>query len=139
MGAKIKFENLLLSYKKELFIFLAGALFNLMLCVFLLFSIRLDPTAEKIYFLFSNFFFAVFNLMPLPGLDGSQALFSFLCLFCEEERAYRISFAAQTASLVLLAGAAIFLFLRYKNDSLILMTFFLFLEFREKNKATKHS
>ncbi len=61
---------------------LAGPLANFLVALILGLIIRFLPFSSFVYFLsivvFANLLLAVFNLMPIPPLDGSRILFSLL-------------------------------------------------------------
>lgn len=67
----------------EAFVALAGPLSNLALAVIFGLTLRLTPDPSMSFFtitgtiVYVNILLAVFNLMPIPPLDGSKILFSF--------------------------------------------------------------
>lgn len=67
----------------ELKVALAGPATNFLIAIIFGLFIRFFPLPEPLFVLFSvisiyNFLLAVFNLVPIPPLDGSHILFSFL-------------------------------------------------------------
>jgi len=61
----------------------AGPLSNILIALIFGFAIRLLPLSESFLLIFQaivfiNILLAIFNLVPIPPLDGSKILFSFL-------------------------------------------------------------
>ena len=91
-GAKMSYRGNL-SYREEFWICLSGPLSNLLACVFsLLFC-------QKEYFqlfCYINLFYALTNLLPLPGYDGEKILrtltSSFFCMTNAQRWIFRIGF-----------------------------------------------
>ncbi len=127
MGANILTKNKLIPYKKEILIYLSGPLFNLFGCAISLVLIRWDFEKEFLFFFFANFLLALFNLLPLPSLDGERALFSFFCLIWDEHTAFSIRSILCSIFLTLFCIFSILLFLEEKNPSLLVLAFFLIL------------
>ena len=75
-----------LSYGRELFCALAGPAVNVLLAVV---SAR-GSGERQLLFAGINLALALFNLLPLPPLDGGRALLCALCLHTEPDRARRL-------------------------------------------------
>ncbi|OQX78783.1 MAG: hypothetical protein B6D56_08305 [Candidatus Omnitrophica bacterium 4484_70.1] len=61
----------------------AGPLANILLALFFVLLIKLDISSHFLYMIFSygifiNLLLAIFNLLPIPPLDGSRIIVSFL-------------------------------------------------------------
>lgn len=86
LGGKLKFKGELnKSNKEDILISIAGVLFNfIFLMILLVFKDDSMPTfyLKKYQFLiFAQVFIIVFNLIPLPPLDGGRILSAVLCHF----------------------------------------------------------
>lgn len=121
-GIDIIREKGLLSYKKEIAVSLAGGLFNL-----IIFAAFVSFGETLCFFAWCNFIYAVFNLMPVTGLDGGAALYSALAFSIGEESAgtvmRRVSFIF--CILVWMVGIYILLVLN-GNFSVFTISLFLF-------------
>lgn len=114
-GAEIRADTRYLSYGREIFCTLAGPAVNLILAVVL-------ARAAGDYLLAgANLFLGVFNLLPLPSLDGGRALYLAVSWFTDPLLADRVSrcvglicggvLAAGALILVVLHGTGAFLLL----------------------------
>ena len=114
-GAEIRADTRYLSYGREIFCTLAGPAINLILAVVL-------ARAAGDYLLAgANLFLGVFNLLPLPSLDGGRALYLAVSWFTDPLLADRVSrcvglicggaLAAGALILVVLHGTGAFLLL----------------------------
>ncbi len=135
-GAKIETKDPYLSYKKEARVFLAGPLAGLFGCLLAWFSLRLHFTKGGMLFFSFNLLLALFNLLPIKGLDGGGALFSLLCHYGEEEAAQRVMNLLHCLSLALLLAASLWILEREKNGSLLLLTVALMAGGTKRKKAT---
>ena len=102
----------LCSYREELFIALAGAGVNLFCVPAAFLLLRARPHSDFLFcFLLFSLGLALFNLLPLPALDGSAALAACLGL-CGvlPDAAWRAVTAAQAAASVLFTAFSAFLF-----------------------------
>ena len=68
-GIWMKYDFSGKSYLSEIIVSCAGAAFNVSAAVLALFLCR-PPCLLSVFFVFSNLSLAVFNLMPVSGLDG---------------------------------------------------------------------
>lgn len=138
VGANMEAECALLAYRKEIFLFLSGPFFNFLGCVASFFLIRMEFREEFLFFFFCNAILGLFNLLPLPGLDGYGAIFSALCLLLEMDSALRILRAISRAFLLITFFASIFLLANKQNPSLLIFLFYLVLkETKNEKTATK--
>lgn len=135
-GAGIETEDPYLSYKKEARIFLAGPLAGLFGCLLAWFCLRLNFTKGGMLFFSFNLLLSLFNLLPVKGLDGGEALFALLCRYGEERTAQRISELLHGLSLCFLLAVSLWVFSREKNASLFLLTLALAAGGRKRKKAT---
>lgn len=62
----------------ELIVALAGPLSNICIAVFFAIVLRFLPLQPFAYIILVNISLAVFNLIPIPPLDGSKVLFMFI-------------------------------------------------------------
>lgn len=134
-GAAIEADCKWIPYRKEILIFLSGPLGNLIGCAAAFFLIRMEFRQEFLFFFFCNALLGIFNLLPLPGLDGERALFALLCLRIEMDSAERCLFAISHITLLFCSVGAIFLFFKEKNPSLLI--FLLWLTFHSKKEEYK--
>ena len=72
-GAEIRADTRYLSYGREIFCTLAGPAVNLFLAVVL------ARVTGDYLMAGANLFLGVFNLLPLPSLDGGRALYLMVC------------------------------------------------------------
>ena len=140
-GAKIETDAPLLSYRREILLFLSGPFANLLGCVGAFFWIRMHLSEPALYFFFCNFLLALLNLIPIRGLDGERSLSAFLSLFWEPGTVFWFSFWVSRFFLLFLWGLGVFLFMKIKNSSLLLLTVSLLLEeiSGQRKKATSIS
>ncbi len=73
-GIDIVADTLRLSYKKEFFCTVGGGVCNLFAALAALIVMRFVPSAPLLFFMLSNLALGVFNLIPLPFLDGGKAI-----------------------------------------------------------------
>jgi len=138
LGAKIQMENELCPYKKEILIYLAGPLFNLIFALVSLICIRLRFSTFFLSFHFSSVLLGVFNLMPLPGLDGERALNALLLQYSDPLFAKKVTSILKGVFATVFSGLGLLLYLKTGNLSLGVLSFALGLEETEKKKkATK--
>ena len=113
-GAKI-YTAPLPSYRAEAALCLAGPLFSLFLGFALLpFKAPFFHTVAAL-----SFSFALFNLLPVAGLDGGRVLAAFLSLHLGPARSDRVLSALSYLSLLFLFSLAAALLLRYGQDALL--------------------
>ncbi len=137
-GAILAIDTTFLPYRKEILVYLAGPTFNLIGMGVTLLLLRQTFTFPLLYFFFCNALLCSINLVPIEGLDGYQALFSFICLFHTPEKAKQLLAPINALSCVLLLVASLALFVLEKNLSLLLLIASLLIEGKTK-KATKIS
>lgn len=137
-GARLDADLGLISYKKEIFIYLAGPLFNLIGAAISFVLVRKFFSLPLLYFFFCNALLSFLNLFPVRGLDGYESLFSALCQRSDPARADTIlSPISHFFSFLLFFLGAVTL-IRFHNASLLLLIFILTLEEKRK-KATRNS
>ncbi len=133
LGADISIDRMRLSYGKEFLVFLTGGLFNLMCAAVCLLYAETSPAAS--YLMFANLLYAVFNLLPVRGLDGGGALEDVLLLYLTPDRADRAAHAVSFIFLFCLwtISGAILFFSSLRsvhtvtiNGSMFYMSLFLF-------------
>ncbi len=110
MGCVINYEYEKLSYKSQKNIALAGALFNFVFfalgsVVFLIF-----PTVETLLFAVANVFFGLFNLIPIKGNDGSNAIYFMLAQRASQEKATEIKRTAEIIASAVLICVGVWLY-----------------------------
>ncbi|MBR5514578.1 MAG: hypothetical protein IKU52_00070, partial [Clostridia bacterium] len=66
LGIDIKASPMLISYKKQIIISLAGAAVNIIL--FLIFCLY----SSCLFFSYFNLLYGLFNMLPIKGLDGGE-------------------------------------------------------------------
>lgn len=79
LGAKLKLGGNLVSYSGDALIYLAGAVSNLSASFTALVLRQFYSDDRLIFFVFANLAYAVFNMLPIRGLDGGGFLLSLLC------------------------------------------------------------
>ena len=67
------------SYNDDLFILIAGPLFNIIFSFVLFFVYRFYVFNFLIKLIFFNLFIGIFNILPIESLDGGQIFFNLLC------------------------------------------------------------
>lgn len=73
-GIDILADTSRISYKKELICTIGGAFFNLAALLPAIPAMRAFPSPALLFFTLSNLALGIFNLIPLPFLDGGRAL-----------------------------------------------------------------
>ncbi len=136
-GASIRLSSRYVSYRKEILLYLAGPLGNLLGMALSLFLLRIEFTKEGMFFFFCNALLAIFNLLPVRGLDGERALFAFLCLLIDMEKAQFFCLLISRCTLLVLFLFSLHLFLREENPSLIFLVLSLLAESGQR-KALFH-
>ena len=134
-GAGIETEDPYLSYKKEAWIFLSGPLTGMGGCLVAWMNLRWSFTKSGMLFFAFNLLLSLFNLLPVKGLDGGNALYALLSHYGDEDTAAKIAGIFHTLSLLLLFSAALWILKWEKNASLLLLTVVLALGTKRK-KAT---
>ena len=121
-GIRMRFRMNLVPYRKEIALYLAGPAANLLACGAILCAIRHGMTERLLFLFFCNALFAAFNLLPIAGLDGGEALRSGLSCVLPPDRTDRICEAVSLIFLALTAAAGILIAVRSGgNISLFLM------------------
>ncbi len=77
-------------YKNDILISLSGPFVNLLLFGTLYYNYFCYKNQITLYFALVNLLIGAFNLLPVKGLDGGTALFSFLSKFMEINKAHLI-------------------------------------------------
>ncbi len=138
LGAEITMADPYLSYRKEILIALAGPGAGLFCTAGLVSLIRQSFAPLPIYFFFCNLFLALFNLLPISGLDGGKILSSLLYQLWREDVARNIFSAVHTVTLSLLFLFGLIFLIENRNPSIFSIALFLFVG-EKKKKATKIS
>ena len=129
-----------LSYKKEMWVFLAGPIAGGVGCVFSFFLLRWHFTKGAMLFFSFNLLLSLLNLFPVKGLDGAGALRALLCLHGEEYQAEQILAFLHGLSLALLLVLSLWLWKKQGNASLFLLSLSLMGEgTKKRKKATNQS
>lgn len=110
VGAVIKYDSTIVSYKSEAIIAMAGPLVNLLFAFISAVIFCTFPCVELLLFVFSCIFFALFNLLPLRGNDGFNALRAFAAHSRGEEAADRIAKRAAMIASAVGAAAALWMY-----------------------------
>ncbi len=120
-GIKICKKELSLSPLQECVTALGGPLVNIFMM--LLFS----SNRESLPFMI-NTGLAVFNLLPLKSLDGGRFIYNFLLHFRDNDKAVRVLFYMETATLVFLILLLVFSLIKgFTNTTFILFVIMLVL------------
>lgn len=135
-GISLNLHDPYIPYKKEAKIFLAGPMAGLIGCFFAWICLRWHFTRWGMLFFSFNLLLSLFNLLPIRGLDGGEALFALLCHYGEEEGAKRASDFIHRLALTFLLCAATWLFFFEKNCSLLLLTLLFAAKETKRKKAT---
>lgn len=139
-GAAIRVNSEYVPYRKEILIFLAGPGGNGVGCLLALILLRMNFTREGMLFFFSNALLALFNLLPIRGLDGERALFSLLCLHTDQEKARLALSVISKVALMFLLTLSILVLKESQNPSLLFLTLALIWgEAEKRKKATNKS
>ncbi len=116
-GVQIKRGKNTAGYVKEAQVYLAGCVFSLMIAAA---SFKILPMLSAV-----NFAIGIFNLIPIPPLDGGQAALVLLKNRLSDETANRISLFISAAVILPLSCAAVILLKNGGNFSLIVTLIFL--------------
>lgn len=90
-GADIVADTSRISYIKEFFVYMSGAIFNIISAVLSIIFLRYRFNMLLMFFFFSNLFLALVNLLPSKSLDGGRALECVLCMFFDPFKSERIA------------------------------------------------
>lgn len=124
LGAEIHLKPSLSSYKTDLLVSLAGPFANILgsMCIFIC-----EATAFSVLFSMCNIALLLFNLLPIRGLDGGEALHSFLLLRNTAEKSDKICLYFSWISIAFLWLFSLYsLFYYNQNLSLFFATAYLF-------------
>ena len=125
VGVDIQRRNTLIPYWQEVVLSLAGPCVNIML--FVIFG-------HHPYIASVNILYAIFNLLPVRGLDGGNALYSALCCHMTPDVAEGICRVVSLVCGALLWMAGIYVMLCLGgNISIFALAVFLFLSHRTKH------
>ncbi len=78
------------SFKKDIAVSLCGPLFNIIIFFTLYLNFLLYKNYEILIFALINLLIAIFNLLPLKGLDGGKILHSIISLKSSGEKADKV-------------------------------------------------
>lgn len=84
LGAELRADLSRLSYREEIAVYLGGAGANLAVCAACIGALHIRFSDEVFFFFFSNFFYALLNLMPVKTLDGGRALECAVLMLCAD-------------------------------------------------------
>lgn len=121
LGARLKTEEKLYSYKKEILLCLFGPLFNFIsafICV-IFFDIYTESTA---FFITASLFLGVLNLLPIKSFDGGRIFECVLLYFLSAKTCESILRISSFICIFSLWCASVYLLLIY-NYSLTLFVF----------------
>lgn len=127
-GIELKRESELnLSLNQEIFVSLAGVFTNFFFAGVFLIIYKCNPSFFLLYNAGVHLVLGLFNLCPVGALDGGRALYYFICIFSEQDKAERIMkiISVITAAVLFAAGAV--LFIKTKNISLLITAGYLIL------------
>ena len=108
-GIDILCETKHLSYKKELVCTLAGSFANLLFSFVSYFILLRFPTPLLLFFVLSNLFLGIMNLIPVSFFDGGKALRLLLYDYIELDKAFYIHRSLDILSSILFVIFAVFL------------------------------
>ena len=114
-------------HKNEIIISLLGPLANLLFFSAFFVVYRLCGNSEILTFALINFLFAIFNLLPIKALDGGFILYKLLSIKFGENKGQIVLNILSFVLAVMLILAGVFLFLKNKNFSVILMGIYIIL------------
>ena len=124
-GLSLKYDFSSVSFFKEAAVSFAGPLFNVASFV-ITFLVSKSPGTYAVFFMFSNLSLALFNLLPVSPLDGSEILKALLMNVAPPNTAERI--AAWTSAVFSLAFFAFCAYVQLKigaNLSLLFISVYL--------------
>ena len=116
-GVQIRRGEGTASYIKEALVCIAGCVFSLLFAAAVL---KISPMLSAV-----NFTIGVFNLIPIPPLDGGQALLALLKNRLSDEAADKISLIISAAAIIPLSCADVMLLKNGGNFSLLITLIFL--------------
>jgi len=125
VGAVINYASSVVSYKSEAVIALAGPIVNLFGALAAAMLFCAFPCVELLLFVFSCLFFALFNLLPLRGNDGFNALRALVADSKGEEAADRISKRAALIASAVGAACALWLYAASGSSPAVAVLFIL--------------
>lgn len=118
LGIDIRPKTRLVSYRDQALISLGGAAVNIILFLLLRHSFP--------FLAYTNILYAIFNLLPIEGLDGGEALFSLLSCICDRIYCERVLRVTSVAFCIILWLAGIYiLFILNGNISVFALSAFL--------------
>ncbi len=132
-GAHIALEDSLLSYKKEIWIYLSGGMANFIYAVVCFVWMRIEYHNGLLFLFFVNSFYCVFNLLPIGGLDGGEALKAYLSMKSDPIQSFDICRTVSLVGVICLFFASCGLLLWSKcNLSLLLICLSLMLNLQNE-------
>lgn len=139
LGFSVEFKKNVVEYNKkilksnvltvkEIFIALAGPLFNLLI---ILFGLVYNFSDNIIY---SNFLILIFNLIPIYPLDGGRILKNILKLFFGNRNANKFMNLITNLLFIILTMLSSILILIYKNISVLVIIVTLWIIINRENR-----
>ncbi|MBO5725571.1 MAG: site-2 protease family protein [Clostridia bacterium] len=113
--------------RNEIIISLSGPLINILFFSVFFAVFKTTGNMDILNFSLINLLFAVFNLLPVKQLDGGLILYKLLSYFKGENKAQIVLNFISAVTGVLLLVLGIWLFLKNKNFSVIVMSLYILL------------
>ncbi len=104
-----------LSFRQEVLTALAGPFVNI-----ILFAVFLC-CKKTLMFSAVNLALGIFNLLPVKPMDGGEALYFFLCSFCEENRIKRITDITTVLTVIFLTAAGVIVLIKSGYNFMLLV------------------
>lgn len=132
LGADIKM-SCMCGYGQDMLIYASGAAANFFGALSGYFIYLHYPSALVMFIIISNLFYAVFNMLPVRGLDGGGFAEALLMQSFPQDTAWKICSVLSCVSMVLLLVLSLFLiFASGTNFSLLIIILYLFVGLAKK-------
>lgn len=127
-GAQIKTGGHMCCYGADALVYAAGAAANFIGAVCAYVTYLYFPLTEVMFLIFSNLFYAFFNMTPIRGLDGGGFLESLLLMRFEPGKVWKIIEIVSLVFILLLFFASLWVITVSKsNFSLLFVVIYLFI------------